>query len=383
LIITSNAYRALETADNIQRMAFHNIERMVDEKLYSGGKNDYLKTLKKLKDKYNSVMVIGHNPVIREVAAYFMDVSLYNICFPKASVYSFRIDCDSWKAISNRYSELTLYIKKDHIEKLSSNRKDKKKIDSLENQYNKTITLLNAIKLEGFKTGYTHDLRIINRKWLSIIDFSKKNDELNRIISDFLSKTGKYRDVCVQTKILKKLNGEQQIYRYWKKRKKKTKTILTKKMKDYFSRDIKTLFFEYYHELASQEEPFQKEVIKRDLFTSIENLRTSKELCSEHDLLKLHQFRLKAKAVRYKIEFYNAFFHTFEYKLEDLIYLQKKIGKIRDLQKLVNHIEKKKKRFSEKEFQETIEKIETKTAETWKKLHLFLEKNNFYLQTGG
>jgi phosphohistidine phosphatase len=126
LIITSDAKRALETADNLQTASYSKVERKIEQKLFSGNIEDYLKTLKKLNEKYDSVILVAHNPVLRELVAYFLNENISSIVFPKASIYSFRIDCDTWKSINSNYSELSLFIKKSDIEIITSEFTNKK-----------------------------------------------------------------------------------------------------------------------------------------------------------------------------------------------------------------------------------------------------------------
>ncbi|HPJ87624.1 MAG TPA: CHAD domain-containing protein [Thermotogota bacterium] len=385
LIITSDAIRALETADNIQGSAYQHTDRIVDSRLYTGDKADYLKSIRKIDEKYQSVMIIGHNPVIRETAAYFMDVNLTNICFPKASVYSFRIDCDSWKSVSNKYSELTLYIKREHIEQLSATNRDKKKIELLEDYYNSTEKLLNSIKANGFKTAQTHDLRVMNRKWQSIIDFSIPNAvELDETISAFMQKTGKFRDLCVQTKLLNKSNSEKNIYNYWKKKKTENKNKLSKEVHQILNEDMKRDYLAFARNVMTRNGYFSEGNLRQDILQSLGQLKLKREVSIEKDACELHKFRLKVKDVRYKIEFYNDFFLNFDFNADKLVFLHKNLGIIRDCQKLIQKINRQKSHFKTEEVENTIRNIDLILQKTWGSVQLFLDENNYFdLQTGG
>jgi hypothetical protein len=52
------------------------------------------------------------------------------------------------------------------------------------------------------------------------------SEALKTAIDTVMQTTGKYRDRCVQTKILKKTNHDRSIYNYWKKKKTKQKKQL-------------------------------------------------------------------------------------------------------------------------------------------------------------
>ncbi len=119
--------------------------------------------------------------------------------------FHFTIDCDNWKEAENKNSQLSCFIRSGDIQKLLAKPEDKKFLDALKNQYSTTQKLFKGVKKEGFKKGLTHDIRINNRRWLSLMDLSGCESEVLRMSIDaFMKSTGKYRDLCVQTQILKK-----------------------------------------------------------------------------------------------------------------------------------------------------------------------------------
>lgn len=62
LIITSSAVRAKDTADLMAEALEYKGKVIVSDDLYMGEPSDYMKVLKDIKDKYESVLIVGHNP---------------------------------------------------------------------------------------------------------------------------------------------------------------------------------------------------------------------------------------------------------------------------------------------------------------------------------
>jgi phosphohistidine phosphatase len=378
IILISHADRAVETADQIQSIVYRKIKRKIDMDLYSGGVDDYLKVIHKLEDNHQNVLIIGHNPVLKELAAYFANSNSAGISFPKASIYGFSFDSDQWQEVENAHSQLSFFINRESIESVLSHTDEKKIFESIKKLYSTTQKLLKRAKREGFNMGITHDIRIMNRRWLSLTELSGCDSEaLKTAIDTVMQTTGKYRDRCVQTKILKKTNPDRSIYNYWKKKKTKQKKQLAKTLGNKVKEDFISPYTDYYQKISNEIERLSDFEMKRDIQESLDQLKINSHLTLEDNKTELHEFRLKTKDIRYKIEFYQETNtgDAFQAELEKLIFLQKSLGKMRDYEKLIKKITKQSKRFDNEEIQDTVLNIQKLLQEKWREISNFLENN--------
>jgi len=380
IILTSPADRAVETADQIQSIVYRTISRKLDRDLYSGGVDDYLKAITHLEDNYHSVLLIGHNPALKELAAYFTNSDGSGISFPKASIYCFSFDCERWQEVGKNHSQLSFFINRESIESIldQSNTIEKKPLESLKKQYSRTKKLLKRAKREGFKTSLTHDIRIMNRRWLSLMEMSGLDSEaLQTTINRVMDTTGKYRDSCVQTKILQKANPDRSIYNFWKQKKAKQKKQVAKTLGNKNQPDFVSPYADYYQNISNEIERLSVFEMENNIRASLNQLKINSHLTLEDNKTQLHEFRLKAKDVRYKIEFYQAITNgeLFETELEQSIFLQKSLGKMRDYEKLIKRITKQTERFDNEEIQNTVLNIQKLLREKWNEVSGFLENN--------
>ena len=378
IILTSHADRAMETADQIQSIVYRKINRKVDRDLYSGGMDDYLKAISKLEDNYHSLLLIAHNPSLKELTACFANSDGSGISFPKASIYCFSFDCESWQEVGSNHSQLSFFINRESIENILDQSNEEKPLESLKKQYSRTSKLLKRAKREGFKTGLTHDIRIMNRRWLSLMELSGLDSEaLQTTINTVMDTTGKYRDRCVQTKILKKTNPDRSIYNCWKKKKAKQKKQVAKTLGKQSKQDFVTPYTDYYQKISNEIERLSAFEMESNIRESFNQLKINSHQTLEDNKTELHEFRLKAKDVRYKIEFYQAINNgeLFETELEQLIFLQKSLGKMRDYEKLIKKITKQTERFNNEEIQNTVLNIQKLLQEKWNEVAGFLENN--------
>jgi phosphohistidine phosphatase len=94
-IIASPAERAYATALIIaDKLGFQASNIIADEKLFTGDEMDTLDLLEQIDDSINSVMIVGHNPVITMVANRFANPKLESL--PTTGVVSVHLDTDKW-----------------------------------------------------------------------------------------------------------------------------------------------------------------------------------------------------------------------------------------------------------------------------------------------
>lgn len=94
-IIASPAERAFTTALIIaDKLGIQTAKVVADEKLFTGDAADALDLIESLDDSINSVMIVGHNPVITQVANHFASPKLDSL--PTTGVVSVHLDTEKW-----------------------------------------------------------------------------------------------------------------------------------------------------------------------------------------------------------------------------------------------------------------------------------------------
>jgi len=94
-IIASPAERAFATALIIaDKLGIKANKVISDEKLFTGDESDVLEVIEALDDSINSVMIVGHNPVITMVANQFASPKLESL--PTTGVVSVHLETEKW-----------------------------------------------------------------------------------------------------------------------------------------------------------------------------------------------------------------------------------------------------------------------------------------------
>lgn len=102
-IISSPAKRAITTAEIIAKeIDFDGIEQNVE--IYNAAIDILLTLVGSLDDKFNSVMLVGHNPGLTILCNYLSNARIDNM--PTCSIAQIQFDVDSWKAIIEHSGEL-------------------------------------------------------------------------------------------------------------------------------------------------------------------------------------------------------------------------------------------------------------------------------------
>ena len=97
LIITSSAVRAKDTAELMAEALGYKGKIIVSKDLYMGEPTDYLKILKDIKDKYESVLIVGHNPGLE---AYLQIIDGEIEALPTSGLGYLMLAIDEWKDIA-------------------------------------------------------------------------------------------------------------------------------------------------------------------------------------------------------------------------------------------------------------------------------------------
>ena len=100
---SSSSIRTFETSKFfISKIEFKNIK--YDDNLYHSSAQSILGNVKNYPDKYNTVMIIAHNPGLTNLINMITNINLYNL--PTTGIANIDFDCDSWDNISVENSNL-------------------------------------------------------------------------------------------------------------------------------------------------------------------------------------------------------------------------------------------------------------------------------------
>lgn len=108
LILSSPARRALKTAQIIAKRLDYRLEDiLVDDRLYAAEADDLLHVIRELGDKPKSVMLIGHNPELTELAHRLSNKITQ---MPTCAVAELMFDAKSWSSTGkDKPARVTLY----------------------------------------------------------------------------------------------------------------------------------------------------------------------------------------------------------------------------------------------------------------------------------
>ncbi|MDR2789395.1 MAG: histidine phosphatase family protein [Campylobacteraceae bacterium] len=97
IIITSPAKRALKTAKIIAKKLKRDM-LITDANLYLTSPQEYLRIIREIDDKYNTIFIVGHNPSITEICKILSGAQIDNI--PTCGIFCIKFDAESFSAIS-------------------------------------------------------------------------------------------------------------------------------------------------------------------------------------------------------------------------------------------------------------------------------------------
>ena len=106
IIISSPAMRAKLTVSNICETIGYDNEIIWNNDFYPGDVETILDYIPEIPDKYNSAMIVGHNPVMEELVCL---LSKEDITFPTCATAVFDIDISSWKGFCDKKTRLRLF----------------------------------------------------------------------------------------------------------------------------------------------------------------------------------------------------------------------------------------------------------------------------------
>lgn len=109
LMISSPANRVLETAHIFAQSLRYSVQKiMLKEAIYENVTvESLLNIVREVDDKYHSVMLFGHNPILNDFASLLLKDFQHNI--PKAGVICIDFRVNSWKKVSQGKGKLKLF----------------------------------------------------------------------------------------------------------------------------------------------------------------------------------------------------------------------------------------------------------------------------------
>lgn len=109
LIISSPADRALHTAVIFARVFELNMKNLqINNLMYESSSGKILDHIRKISNDTGSLMIVGHNPDLTDLAGSFMKMPIEDI--PTSGVVTLTFGCDSWKKIDRECLESHMFI---------------------------------------------------------------------------------------------------------------------------------------------------------------------------------------------------------------------------------------------------------------------------------
>jgi len=106
IVISSGAKRALKTAKIVSKeLDIKDI--LINDRLYDSSIDEYLKVIRETSERYNSVMIVGHNPVISDTVVKLTNNHRFD-WLPTSAVVVVECEVKRWSDIDRCKS--TLYI---------------------------------------------------------------------------------------------------------------------------------------------------------------------------------------------------------------------------------------------------------------------------------
>lgn len=109
LIFCSSAARTRQTAENLLSKLDKKIEIIFKDELYFGELDNTVKQIKALNKDINSIMIIGHNPLIQELFKYF-DFQSSDVVFKTANLGILDCEIATWNQLSPHICKISNFI---------------------------------------------------------------------------------------------------------------------------------------------------------------------------------------------------------------------------------------------------------------------------------
>ena len=108
LIVSSPANRAFTTARKIAKQTgYDSSEIVIDKRMYFSGTGGMRELLEELDDRYQKVMIVGHNPAMTGLLYDLAESSVFNM--PTCAIAVIGFDMESWSDLYSTAGDLLGY----------------------------------------------------------------------------------------------------------------------------------------------------------------------------------------------------------------------------------------------------------------------------------
>jgi phosphohistidine phosphatase len=115
LVLCSPARRTRETLERIEDALGDGIEARFEDALYGATEATLLRCLNALPDEVDSVMLIGHNPGLEDLALALAsegaELDRLREKFPTAALATIDLPADRWRAVERGMGELVAFVR--------------------------------------------------------------------------------------------------------------------------------------------------------------------------------------------------------------------------------------------------------------------------------
>ena len=115
LVLCSPARRTRETLERVEAAFGDQVETRLDEALYGASEAELLACLRALAQEVDSVMVIGHNPgleqLARALASQGAQLARMREKYPTAALATIELPGEDWRAIEPGSGKLVAYVR--------------------------------------------------------------------------------------------------------------------------------------------------------------------------------------------------------------------------------------------------------------------------------
>lgn len=108
LILSSSAKRAKLTADGLAKNIGYSGNIRYSDALYMAEPEEVIAMIKGLKDKYETVFIVGHNPETTELTELLTDAYIENV--PTLGIVALDLSIEHWKKIKAENVKLNFFI---------------------------------------------------------------------------------------------------------------------------------------------------------------------------------------------------------------------------------------------------------------------------------
>ena len=109
MMISSPAARALATAELMATQLNYEMEKIhTNDELYMASVRTFLQVVNQLKDSWNDVMIVSHNPTVTYLGEHISDAEVGYI--PTGAVMVISFDVESWAEVAQNSGSLKAYI---------------------------------------------------------------------------------------------------------------------------------------------------------------------------------------------------------------------------------------------------------------------------------